>query len=42
MDDAVEGRRRAGWIALVFLLPALVLQRWRKMNKRGKKKKYIK
>ncbi len=25
MDDAVEGRRRTGWIALVFLLPALVL-----------------
>ena len=25
MADAVEGRRRTGWIALVFLLPALVL-----------------
>ena len=25
MDDAVEGRRRTGWIAPVFLLPALVL-----------------
>ena len=25
MDEAVEGRRRTGWIALVFLLPALAL-----------------